>query len=298
MSNNNLIILITGASTGLGRLTAKKCLQSGHIVIITGRSEQRIKEAKQWILQDSSPQHESRLHGITMDLLDVASMKKAVQVLGTLVSSIDVIVHNAGGLNPKFSQTYNFEDTVFMNAVAPLYLNQLLLPFIEKSQHPLKRIIFVASQIHNAEINDGTGELRNISEDVQLDELTGNKETWDTVKYYRLSKLALIWGVLALIPQLESTKVILMCPGYVPTTDLARHSRHLVDKDVDSPHATSQDESTDAYIYLITSPDIKSGSYYRKKELTSVSNDALNKRKQQEFYQLVQKAIQSISCQY
>ncbi|KAI8076469.1 uncharacterized protein B0P05DRAFT_545971 [Gilbertella persicaria] len=300
MSNNHLIIFITGATVGLGRLAAKKCLQLGHTVIITGRSEEKLKDAKQWILKDLQPEHEKNLHGVVMDLLDTPSMKKAVETVGSLVPSIDVIVHNAGGTRREFSQIQKIESTVYMNAVAPLYLNQLLLPLIEKSQHPSKRIIFIASQIHNPEINGGGGgESRKIPKDVHIDDLAGDKKSWDSMKYYKMSKLAVIWGAFALAERYPSIKIVAICPGFVPTTELARNSSYVLRVAMKYAiskfnFATSEEDSTDFYISHITNPDLKTGTYYEKTKVATPSVDALNKTKQEEFYQLAEKTMQSM----
>ncbi|KAI8387450.1 hypothetical protein BD560DRAFT_382530 [Blakeslea trispora] len=298
MSDTHLVVFITGATVGLGRLTAKKCIGAGHTVIITGRTEEKLKDARQWILKDT-PQYENNLHGLVMDLLDTPSMKRAVEKLGTLgLPAIDVIVHNAGGTRREFSQIHGYESTVYMNAVAPLLLNQMLLPFIEKSQHPTKRIIFIASQIHNPEINGGGGgESRKIPKDVQLEDFKGSQKTWDSMKYYKMSKLAVIWIAFSLAKKYPSIKTIAICPGFVPTTELARNSSYVLRVAMKYAiskfnFATSEDESTDFYMFHITNPDIKTGSYYEKKEPATPSEDALNITKQEKFYQLAEKTVQ------
>jgi NAD(P)-dependent dehydrogenase (short-subunit alcohol dehydrogenase family) len=291
------IILITGATSGLGRLTAKKCINSGHTVIITGRSQSNLDAAKKFILEDS-PQHKDHLYELIMDLGDLHSIKKAVETLESFnLPSLDVIVHNAGGALPNFEQIQGVEKTVFVNSIAPLYLNRLLLPHIEKSTNPKKRIIFVSSSLHNPKSSGAPGVK--IPESVDMADLAGDKESWDSMKYYKLSKLADMWDSYALASRYPQLKVIAFCPGFVPTTELARNSPFILKLLMkyilpNFKFTVSEDDSTNDYIYYITSDDIESGKHYQKQKATESSTDSYNEEKQNVYWKFANDKIDEI----
>ncbi|KAI7894080.1 uncharacterized protein EV154DRAFT_499313 [Mucor mucedo] len=299
--SDKLIILITGATAGLGRLTAKKCVDLGHTVIITGRSQSSLDAAKDFILKDT-PQFTHNVHQLMFDLADLTSVTKAVEHLGTLnLPCIDVIVHNAGGNETSFQQVHNVEKVFFKNAVAPLYLNRLLWPMIEKSTSPKKRILFVGSSLHdNKNKGGGRSEASRIPDSVDLNDLFhGDGSGWDMMKAYKLSKLGCVWDAYCLARRSPDVPVAVFCPGFVPTTDLARHSSfmlRLVMKYV-LPYAsftTSEEESTDDYVYYITSDAIENGKHYQKRLITESSKDSLDETKQEAYWKLANKTIDEI----
>lgn len=296
------VVFITGATAGLGRLTAKKCIELGHKVIITGRSEQKLKDARKWILKDS-PQHESNLYGVVMDLIDLSSVKQAIDTFSTFnLPVIDVLVHNAGGTSTEFKQVHShFEQTVFMNAVAPLYLNELLLPYVQKSQHGNRRVLFVVSMLHDpTNVGGGGGPDSCVPDNVEMKDLAGDNTAWNSMRYYKISKLASVWDTYVLAERYPNIPFIAFCPGFVPTTELARNSnfvlqlalKYLISR---FHFATSEEQSTNDYVYYITSSDIKAGEYYQKRKIATSSKDSLDKTKREAYYALATKTIQELT---
>ncbi|CAO3613700.1 unnamed protein product [Mucor hiemalis] len=290
--SNKETILITGATSGLGRLTAKKCIDLGHTVIITGRSQAGLDAAKKIILKDS-PNSASSLHELIMDLKDLATVKKAVETLSTFnLPSLDVIEN---------SQVDNkVEATVFINAIAPLYLSRLLIPYIEKSENPKKRIIFVGSSLHdNKNKGGGNSPAGRIPDSVDIKDLVGNSKDWDSMRYYKISKLAVVWSTYALASKYPHIPIFEFCPGFVPSTELARNSPFVLRTIMKYilPHfsfAVSEEESTDDYIYYITSDDIKTGTYYQKRKVSESSADARDQTKIDLFWDFANQIIDDI----
>lgn len=302
-SNNKEIVFITGATLGLGRLTAKKLIDLGHKVIISGRSGKKLKDAYSFILA-SSPQNKENLYSVVLDFIDLKSVKSAVDKIESFGIGIDVLVNNAGGTLTEFKQTNEgIEDTIFMNAVGPLYLTKRLIPLIEKSQHPNKRILFVGSSIHDPNSKGGgNSEASKISHEVDIQTVIKDKEHWNSMKYYKLSKLASLWDAFTIADKYPHLTTIVFCPGFVPTTDLSRNSGYLIKLALKYAIAkfnftTSEEDATDGYLYYITTPgaNLKSGGYYEKREESTPSNDALNKEKQQEYWDLATKTIDQLT---
>ncbi|KAG1465798.1 hypothetical protein G6F46_001708 [Rhizopus delemar] len=295
-----MIILITGSTNGLGRLTAKKLIEQGHTVIITGRSQISLDEARKWIVKDLE-KHNENLYELVMDLSDLKTIQTAIKTLESFkLDCIDVVVHNAGCVNSEFKQIGDIEATVFINAVAPLYLNRLLLPFVEKSKHVEKKILFVTSSLHDPNIaGGGRSENARIPRNIQVKEdLQGSQEKWEPMKYYRISKLASIWDAYSLAST-QTIPVVAFCPGFVPTTDLNRNSGlflRLVMRYILPwfSFVTSEQDATDDYIFYITSRDLENGKYYRKREHCPSSKDSLDVSKQETYIAFANQQINQL----
>ena len=138
-------ILITGASSGIGRATAIECSKLGAHVIITARSEERLKETF------------SKLEGAGHQLV-VCDLTAGDQ-LDNLISQIPDIhgfVNNAGksvGVPIQFIKESVLEDLLNTNTVAPIILFQKLL----KKKKLLKEasVVFTSSIAATGEVTMG-----------------------------------------------------------------------------------------------------------------------------------------------
>lgn len=118
------VILITGASAGIGKATAKKLLQEGHIVYGAARKVEKMK--------DLEP---AGLKILRMDVTNDEDLKNGVQKIINEQGRIDVLFNNAGfGLYGTVEETsiddarYQFEVNIFGLA----RLTQLVLPLMRK----------------------------------------------------------------------------------------------------------------------------------------------------------------------
>ncbi|SME98146.1 Short-chain dehydrogenase [Xaviernesmea oryzae] len=80
--------LITGTSSGLGRIMTEKLLDRGDRVIGTARRPDA--------LSDLASAHADRLYVVTLDLMDTAAVRAAIDLAFERVGRIDVVVSNAG----------------------------------------------------------------------------------------------------------------------------------------------------------------------------------------------------------
>ena len=112
-------ILITGASSGIGKATAIECSKMGAKVIITARNVERLEQT---IKQMAGSDHEY----IKADLSKSEDIKKLISIL----PEIDGLVNNAGISKPTLTQFISEEvvnDIFLVNTFAPIYLTQGLL---------------------------------------------------------------------------------------------------------------------------------------------------------------------------
>ena len=93
---NNQIILITGASSGFGRVTAETLAQHGHTVYATVRDMTGKNQPVARELQRAAQAEHTRLHVIELDVTDTDSVERAVQTVVSETGRLDVLVNNAG----------------------------------------------------------------------------------------------------------------------------------------------------------------------------------------------------------
>ena len=119
------VALITGATAGIGAGTAKKFADEGWHLVLTGRRENRLKQAQESL---GVP-----VHTIVADVTDVPAMTEAFGALPAPFDAVEVLVNNAGhgiGTDAKFQDT-NLEQLhtiVEANINAVLTCTRLLLP--------------------------------------------------------------------------------------------------------------------------------------------------------------------------
>lgn len=119
-------ILVTGATDGLGLLTAKKLAALGHHMLLHGRNPEKLSKAAQQVGGSSE------LH--VADLSDHKSVHRMAEAILLDHSRIDVLINNAGILKTAEAKTETGRDIRFeVNTIAPYLLTRALLPIIPKT---------------------------------------------------------------------------------------------------------------------------------------------------------------------
>ncbi|MDE7510121.1 MAG: SDR family oxidoreductase [Muribaculaceae bacterium] len=115
----NKTILITGASSGIGRSTAIECSRMGASVIVTGRNEDRLRDT----LKDLAGEG---LQMIVADLTDENDLNELVKSIGEIDGL--VLCSGKGLMQPVlFSTIEKFSDILGTNFLYPMELMRLLL---------------------------------------------------------------------------------------------------------------------------------------------------------------------------
>ena len=134
-SLENKTILVTGASSGIGKAIAIECSKMGAKVVITGRNEQRLQETYEQ-LEGAQPAY------IVADL----TKKEDIETLINQIGSLNGLV-NCAGLTItkpfKFLQEEDIEEVMTVNFNAPLLLTQLLIK--KKKLQKTSSIVFISS---------------------------------------------------------------------------------------------------------------------------------------------------------
>lgn len=138
-------VLITGATDGIGKVTALALAKKQYHVIIHGRKADKAAMVQAEIIKLSgNPNIEIEI----ADLFDLNAVRNMANRLLTRLDHLDVLINNAGGYLGKERRinTEGLEHTLTLNVLAPFLLTQLLLPLIAKSL--AGRIVNTSSGMH------------------------------------------------------------------------------------------------------------------------------------------------------
>jgi NAD(P)-dependent dehydrogenase (short-subunit alcohol dehydrogenase family) len=135
--NSKQVVLITGSSTGFGRLFAETLARKGHTVFATmrdpgGRNAKNASEIRALAEKDSLP-----IHVLELDVTDDASVERAVNAAIAKAGRIDVAINNAGyylsGLEEAVTteQARRLMDT---NFIGPVRVNRAVLPHMRRQR--------------------------------------------------------------------------------------------------------------------------------------------------------------------
>ncbi len=131
MKTTKNTILITGGSAGIGFETAKLLSEQGNNVIIIGRDQNRLDEAKDKL---------SNVTAIKVDVSKAEDVKELVNNISRLYPELNVIINNAGrallyNLVDESQDAYaNAEDEMLTNYLSIVRLNQQLLPLLKQQE--------------------------------------------------------------------------------------------------------------------------------------------------------------------
>ena len=191
-STQNKVILVTGATDGLGRLVARDLAAEGATVLLHGRSEERAVAAVREIHDETD---NDKLHYYLSDLSSLDEVRGLDDEVRSEHDRLDVLVNNAGigagkqGEMRRETSQDGYELRFAVNYLAPFLLTNLLLPLLKDSAP--SRIVNVAS----------AGQSPIDFADPML------KHNYDGMRAYSQSKLAQITFTFELAERLEGTGV-------------------------------------------------------------------------------------------
>ena len=123
----NKIVLITGATSGIGLGCARKFAENGDKVILTGRNEQRLTEIRKELTDQGA-----EVLTLAFDVRDREKAKKYIDDLPEEWKHIDVLVNNAGlalGLEPEYEGNLDdWETMIDTNIKGLLLTTRLIVP--------------------------------------------------------------------------------------------------------------------------------------------------------------------------
>lgn len=268
------IILITGASSGLGKETALALAKQGHKLIIHGRDPEKIKAVYEKIISETGNKD---IEILTADLSLMAEVKKFADKIISKYEYIDVLVNNAGAQfgDERLVTSEGHEKTVAINTLAPFLLTTLLLPLLKKSKSA--RVVTVSSESYKA----------------------GGEPNWSDVEFendyslfrtYGLSKRYVWWLMREFADRLKAEGVgnvtVNTCEPGSAITSLGRESLKLWYFKIISviwlPMMKSAKTGAKTSIYLASSDEVegKTGGFYGKCKEKDIPEKFISKESQ------------------
>jgi retinol dehydrogenase-12 len=245
------VCLVTGATSGIGAVTARELARRGATVVVVGRSPQKCEATVRGIRdQTGNPAVES----LVADLSVQAEIRRLAREFRQGHPRLDVLINNAGAIFMQRRESGDgIEMTFALNHLASFLLTHLLLDVLTACTPA--RVVNVASSAHAGVTLD-------------FDDLQGRRG-YRGFRAYRRSKLANLLFTFELARRLEGTGVTVnaLHPGFVATNIFAgngpagwlmRQSAGLV--------AIGPEKGARTTILLATAPEVEglTGRYFVK----------------------------------
>lgn len=255
------LVVITGASSGIGEVAADRLAAKGGRIVFVARDRSRGEETLKH-LQAIAPGVEHRAY--YADLSRVAEMKRVAAEIAESESEIDILINNAGALfNARKVTEDGLEMTFALNHMAYFVLTNLLRPRLAAGA----RIVSTASDAHRGARLDFS--------DLQTE------RNYRGFGAYGRSKLCNILFTRELARRVKDADVTANClhPGFVATR-FGDQSGGVVSFAVRAAKnfALTPEQGAQTIVYLASSPEVAeiTGGYFYKCRQATPTPEAQN----------------------
>jgi NAD(P)-dependent dehydrogenase (short-subunit alcohol dehydrogenase family) len=255
------ICLITGATDGIGKVTATALARKGYTVVLAARNPAKAATVTKEIV--ASTGNRDVVH-LTADLRSLAQLHRLADTFTLRYPRLDVLINNAGIVMPQRVLTEDGYETTFqVNYLSQFYLTHLLLDELKRS--PQGRVINLSSSVYRAGKFDP-------------DNLQGERR-FSTFGAYAASKLLVLLFSIELAHRLKPTRVtanavhpgIVRTPMMLGSPGIFRAISYAA-----LPFSLSPDTGAATSVFLATSPypPQVSGQYFTNSRLKKVKSAA------------------------
>lgn len=275
------VMVVTGATNGIGLITAHALAQQGARVVLVGRSPERLAMAVAHI-QATNP--DASLDTVCADL----SVQRDVLAVASHIKShydrIDVLVNNAGAyFATRQRSSDGIEMTWALNHMAPFILTNELLDLFRQSAPA--RIITVSSMAHQ-------------SAKINFDDLQGERR-YSGWAAYAQSKLANILFTYELADRLQQSDITVNClhPGFVATGFAQNNAGFMAGAMavLQRFFAITPEKGAETSIFLATSPSVAqvTGRYFVDSKAVASSPASYDVTTRRRLWEISTKLAQS-----
>lgn len=245
MTSTARVAVVTGASSGIGKVVAKTLAVQGWRVIGTGRDAARMAAAEAEI-RAAAP-------GVEVELLraDISLIAEADRLAGEIAARtdrVDLLVNNAGGMCNSLVMTgEGLEENFAANHLGPFRLTDRLLPLLRQAAQgaPAGSVRILMTASNAGEYVPG----------LNLDDLQ-NLANFNPGTTYCYGKLANIMFARALGERLKDDGIVAHAvhPGRVDT-NFGSEASDEAKTHINAPGALTEEQGADTLIWLATSPE-------------------------------------------
>ena len=245
---NNRLVVITGATSGIGYDAAKKYASLGADILSVNRNEEKSKK----LCEELTNKYGTDCTYMIADFSSLDQIHNVARKLASLERNIDVLIHNAGVYVTKKTLTEDNLDMVFQtNYLSTFIINYYIKDkFIKQNSG---RIIFVNSEGH-----------RFAAWGLHLYDVNWEKHSYSGLKSYGAAKLAQLLSMIKFNEYFLETKVTInaMHPGNVKTNSGKNNSEFykFYKKMIIDRNAISIENASEALYYLGVSNKVENTS--------------------------------------
>ena len=230
---NQKLVIITGATSGIGYLTARKYASRGANLLCINRNQKK-SEA---LCREIESEYGVRCDYKIADLTNLQDIHQVAKELLKLITPIDVLIHNAGIYLTKRELTADGIEKVFViQYLSSFILNFILMDKLKGQENA--RIVMVNSEGH-----------RFAAWGLRLDDLNWERRRYSGLKSYGSAKLAQLLSMIVFVEHFRNTGVSInaMHPGAVKTDTGQENGpayrwfkRNIIDKTLRSPEISAE----------------------------------------------------------
>ncbi len=262
--NQNKVIILTGATDGIGREGAFQLSQKGYILGIHGRNKTKLELLKNEIVSKTG---NSEVYTFQADFSELNQVKEMAEQIKNKFPKIYCLINNAGTIEKERKvNSLGLELTFVVNHLSHFLLTRELLECLKSEAHA--RVITVSSVAHRKGKID--------FDDLQMEKF------YSAYQSYANSKLANILFTFELSKRLEGTNITANClhPGVIDTK--------LLREGFPGTKGASTQEGCDNTVYLATSEEVKNitGKYFIRRDPAEVSPIAKDLEIRKRFWEI------------
>lgn len=256
-SSQDRVIVVSGASSGLGLETAKQLAAQGAEIVMIARDRERGERARCQVAERAAGKSPTLL---LADLSVQADIRRVTEEIHNRFDHVDILINNAGGASASRELSIDgIERTWATNHLAPFLLTDLLLPLLLAA--PAGRVVTVTSEIYARKLD-----LRNLQ----------GERKYSFFGSYRISKLGNVLFTRELAGRLEGSGVaaVSVSPGPAKTNFGGSGPGGLLGVLTSAMRRTPvfrpAAEAAAGIVWAATAPELQSDSgalYMRRKQL-------------------------------